>query len=89
MGQFKPVYEEFGTESYNYQGSYWNAPLEFDYLNVKPESKALYLFHMTLGHHGVFSLTPIVLFCLLGGAPLAGRSARGAQPGPRPRSRSS
>ena len=33
FGQFKPVYEEFGTKSYNYEGSYWNTPLEFDWFN--------------------------------------------------------
>ena len=40
FGQFKPVYEEFGTKSYNYEGSYWNTPLEFDWFNLHPESKA-------------------------------------------------
>ncbi len=34
FGQFKPVYEEFGTKSYNYEGSYWNTPLEFDWFNA-------------------------------------------------------
>ena len=66
MGQFTPAYEEFGTRAYTYEGSYWNTPLEFDYFNKFPESKGVYLFHMTLGHHGVLSLTPIVLFSLLG-----------------------
>jgi hypothetical protein len=66
FGQFKPVYEEFGTKSYLYYGSYWSTPLEMDYFNVKPESYGVYLFHMTLGHHGVFSLTPIFLFSILG-----------------------
>lgn len=77
FGQFKPVYEEFGTKSYNYEGSYWNTPLEFDWFNgsttlpdgrVVPhqEPYGVYLFHMTFGHHGVFSLTPIVLFALVG-----------------------
>jgi hypothetical protein len=66
FGQFRPVYEEFGTSSYNYEGSYWNTPLEFDALNLQPEPYGVYLFHMTLGHHGVFSLTPIVLFALYG-----------------------
>ena len=82
MGQLKPVYEEFGTESYNYEGSYWNTPLEFDYFNKFPETKAVYLFHMTLGHHGIFSLTPIFLFSayamirnLFGRRPLRGISA--------------
>jgi len=66
FGQFKPVYEEFGTKSYQYEGSYWNTPLEMDWFNLHPEPKGTYLFHMTLGHHGVFSLTPIFLFSLLG-----------------------
>lgn len=68
FGQFRPVYEEFGTKSYEYQGSYWTTPLELDRLNLPSdrESYPVYLFHMTLGHHGVFSLTPIFLFSLLG-----------------------
>ena len=66
FGQFKPVYEEFGTKSYQYQGSYWNTPLHMDWFNQHPEPKPLYLFHMTLGHHGVYSLTPLFLFATLG-----------------------
>jgi hypothetical protein len=66
FGQFTPVYEEFGTKSYTYEGSYWNAPLEFDYLNVEPEPGGVYLLHMTFGHHGIFSLTPLVLLSLWG-----------------------
>jgi hypothetical protein len=65
FGQFKPVYEEFGTKSYNY-GGYWNTPLEMDWFNINPEPPEVYLFHMTLGHHGVFSLSPIFLFSLYG-----------------------
>lgn len=66
FGQFTPVYEEFGTKSYEYYGSYWTTPLEMDWYNKHPEPKGVYLFHMTFGHHGVFSLTPIFLFALLG-----------------------
>jgi len=77
FGQFKPVYEEFGTKSYTYEGSYWNTPLEFDWFSASTKSAdgkltpnqepyEVYLFHMTLGHHGVFSLSPIFLFSLLG-----------------------
>jgi hypothetical protein len=66
FGQFRPVYEEFGTKSYLYYGSYWSTPLEMDYFNAEPESYGVYLFHMTLGHHGVFSLTPVFLFSMLG-----------------------
>ncbi len=64
FGQFRPVYEEFGTKSYEYAGSYWTTPLELDWLNRRPEPVGVYLFHMTFGHHGVFSLTPLVLFAL-------------------------
>jgi hypothetical protein len=66
FGQFRPVYEEFGTKSYEYYGSYWTTPLEMDWYNKHPEPYAVYLFHMTLGHHGVFSLTPIFLFSIYG-----------------------
>ena len=66
FGQFRPVYEEFGTKSYEYYGSYWTTPLEMDYFNKVPEPYKVYLFHMTLGHHGVFSLSPIFLFSMIG-----------------------
>ena len=62
LGTFKPVYSEFGSPAYNYAGSYWNTPLEFDWFDQHPEPTAVYVFHMLLGHHGVFSLTPIFLF---------------------------
>ena len=65
FGQFKLVYEEFGTKSYTYEGSYWNTPLEFDWFNKNPEPTWVYLFHMTLGHHGIFSLTPVFLFSIV------------------------
>jgi hypothetical protein len=73
FGQFKPVYEEFGTKSYNYEGSPWNTPLEMDWFNAHPEPKPMYLFHMVLGHHGVLSLSPIFLFSALGMLRLLGR----------------
>ncbi|WZP00607.1 hypothetical protein EP7_002256 [Isosphaeraceae bacterium EP7] len=87
FGQFTPVYEEFGTKSYTYEGSYWNTPLEFDWFNAsttKPdgtvvpnqEPHGVYLFHMTLGHHGVFSLTPIFLFSIFGAAAQVVRRGR-------------
>ena len=37
--------------------------MEMDALD---EPKPVYLFHMILGHHGVFSLTPIFLFSAYG-----------------------
>jgi hypothetical protein len=76
FGQFRPVYEEFGTKSYTYQGSYWNTPLEMDWFNLHPEPKGVYLFHMTFGHHGIFSLSPILLFSLFGALKLAAGRGR-------------
>ena len=66
MGRVTPVYSEFGTETYEYEGSYWNTPLEFDWFNAHPEPKSVYVFHMLLGHHGLISLTPIFLFSAVG-----------------------
>ena len=62
FGEFKLAYEAFGTDEYLYEGSIWKTPLDLDAFNEHPEPYATYLFHMTLGHHGVFSLTPIFLF---------------------------
>ncbi|MGC8640103.1 MAG: hypothetical protein ACP5XB_09540, partial [Isosphaeraceae bacterium] len=86
LGELKLVYTEFGTESYLWEGSLWKTPLELDALNlpwfdpaeaarrgITGESYGLYLFHMTLGHHGFWSLTPIFFFCLVGMIPLLGR----------------
>jgi hypothetical protein len=79
FGQFKLAYEDFGTEAYLFEGSLWKTPLELDALNVPwldpeeaarrgivGESYGLYLFHMTFGHHGFWSLTPIFLFSAAG-----------------------
>ena len=89
LGELKLVYTEFGTESYLWEGSLWKTPLELDALNlpwfdpqeaarrgIAGESHGLYLFHMTLGHHGFWSLTPIFFFSLGGiGTAAAPRSA--------------
>jgi hypothetical protein len=59
-------YESFGSKEYSYEGSIWDTPLELDAFNKTPEPYWVYLFHMTLGHHGVFSLTPIFLLSAWG-----------------------
>ncbi|MDG3003781.1 hypothetical protein [Paludisphaera mucosa] len=79
FGKFKLAYEEFGTDAYEFEGSLWKTPLELDALNLpwtKPEeaarrgivgeSYAKYLLHMTLGHHGFWSLSPIFLVAAIG-----------------------
>lgn len=61
------VYSRFDEEGpdapYRYPGSYWISPLEIDALN---EPKWLYAFHLLLGHHGIFSLTPVFLYSVWG-----------------------
>jgi hypothetical protein len=46
----------------HYEGSYWNAPEGID--NIQ-EPKLIYLFHLLLGGHGFFSLTPILCFSVV------------------------
>ncbi len=67
FGEIKLAYESFGGEEYLYEGSFWKTPLELDAFNEAPEPHAIYLFHMTFGHHGFFSLTPLFLFGIWGG----------------------
>ena len=70
FGELKVAYESFGSDEYLYEGSLWKTPLDLDAFNDHPEPYAVYFFHMTLGHHGVFSLTPIFLFSAWGAARL-------------------
>jgi hypothetical protein len=48
---------------YRYPGSYWLSPLGADALD---EPVWVYAFHLTLGHHGIFSLTPVFLYAFWG-----------------------
>lgn len=79
FGEFKLAYEEFGTDAYKFEGSLWKTPLELDALNlpwtdpeeavrrgIVGESYARYLFHMTFGHHGFWSSTPVFLVAAFG-----------------------
>jgi hypothetical protein len=63
-GGFTPFYVEFGTPAYEYENSYWLHPLEMDWFDKNPEPHWLYLLHLTIGHHGLFSLTPIFLLAI-------------------------
>lgn len=58
VGGLLPFYASFGKEYYNYEGSYWLKPKGMD-ANV--QAPWLYLIHCTIGHHGIFSLTPLFL----------------------------
>ncbi len=77
LGSLIPAYAEFGGEAYEYTGSYWTTPLDLDYFDKHPEPRAVYLTHMLVGHHGIFSLSPIFLFAFAGiGARMGRRSDR-------------
>jgi hypothetical protein len=51
---------------YDYEGTYWT-PDRLRGVDRGEPSRWAYLFHATLGHHGVFSVTPIWLLALAGG----------------------
>ncbi|CAN5434981.1 hypothetical protein BH10PLA2_BH10PLA2_06750 [soil metagenome] len=70
LGEWKPAYEKFGTPWYEYAGSHWRVQagevksgIDFDYMR---ESKLMYTFHLLVGHHGLFLLSPIFLLSLPG-----------------------
>lgn len=69
IGQYRPAYGEFGGKFYEYEGSHWNPePAKqtgIDWAGTK-ESREVYAFHMLLGHHGLFSLTPIFILGVVG-----------------------
>lgn len=73
-GHYKIMYAEFGQPGggYDYVGSYWRNPKGLDALH---EPAPVYLMNITVGHHGFFSLMPILAIAFLGmGAQLAYRS---------------
>ncbi|QDU64388.1 hypothetical protein Pan216_52780 [Planctomycetes bacterium Pan216] len=53
---------------YDYSGSYWTSSAKsgIDALNDHPEHLVVYFLNMTIGHHGIFSLTPIWIFSAWG-----------------------
>lgn len=61
-GTWKPFYLAYGTELYlwEHEGikSYWMTPRGMD---QSLDSPLAYFFHCVLGHHGIFSLTPVLL----------------------------
>jgi hypothetical protein len=63
IGTILPAYDKFGTPWYRYPGSHWLHPQGLD---ASTDSWPVYLFHLTLGHHGLFSLTPVLAVALAG-----------------------
>lgn len=68
VGSIVPAYLQ--RELYEFPGGYWSSTGNrsgIDALNDHPESYLVYFLHMTIGHHGIFSLTPIFLYSVIGG----------------------
>ena len=66
-GGWKPFYMYYGTEKYEFihngVPSYWMNPRGIDQAKDSPLT---YFLHCTIGHHGVFSLSPVWLLTLVG-----------------------
>jgi hypothetical protein len=62
-GGLLPYYFFFKTDYYQYEGSYWRNPVGID---AASDPKWFYLFNLTAGHHGIFSLSPVFLISLCG-----------------------
>ncbi|QVL32017.1 hypothetical protein KIH39_24805 [Telmatocola sphagniphila] len=69
ISEWQPIYAKFGGPWYEFAGSHWlklkqtPRPPGIDFAD---EPKTLYAFHLLVGHHGWFSLTPVFLLALLG-----------------------
>jgi hypothetical protein len=77
LGSLWPAYSEFGGPWYNYEGSHWaklGTPAAKG-IDFAAEPKSVYAFHLLLGHHGWFSLTPVWFVALAGLVGLSIRSA--------------
>ncbi len=65
-GGIKPFYAYYGTDKYEYvyRGipSHWTNPAGID---SNADSFPVYLMHCTIGHHGIFSLTPAILLSVV------------------------
>jgi hypothetical protein len=77
LGTVVPVYEKFDSPWYKFEGSHWSkvgTPAAKG-LDFNDEPTTVYAFHLSLGHHGWFSLTPIWFVALAGLVGMGIRSA--------------
>jgi len=68
-GDVLPAYAKFGGPWYEYPGSHWYqdpALPKKGGIDFAEEPLAIYAFHVLIGHHGLFSLTPIWLLSFAG-----------------------
>jgi hypothetical protein len=81
LGTFDPVYDKFGGPWYRYEGSHWSkvgTPAAKG-LDFNDEPTSVYAFHLLVGHHGWFSLTPVWLVALVGLVVMGIKSAPAVQ----------
>jgi hypothetical protein len=88
LGRFEPAYEHFGSAWYEFEGSHWKVdpnvvPHGIDWA-YRSEGRGAYAFHMLLGHHGLFSLTPVFLLTVAGIVYLLTRRGSPPTPGEEP-----
>lgn len=67
-----------GADWYDYEGSYWTK--EKTGVDAGEPSKVIYATHVLVGHHGLFSLTPIWCLSVVGVVLLAGRNRDSPMP---------
>ena len=71
LGEFSPAYSKFGGPWYEFPGSHWTKPppgviyhgIDWAWMH---ETRVEYAFHILIGHHGLFSLSPIWLLAVAG-----------------------
>jgi len=66
LGELMPAYEKFGGAWYNFDGSHWSkrGTALGRGIDFNDEPTRVYAFHLLVGHHGWFSLTPVYVLAL-------------------------
>ena len=70
IGRLTPAYGGFGGPEYSYAGSYWKLDTGEEKYGIdwawQKEPTAAYVLNVLVGHHGLFSLTPVFLLGVAG-----------------------
>jgi hypothetical protein len=68
IGEWMPAYGKIDSPWYRYEGSHWRVePGQVKWgIDFLTEPKRVYAFHLLFGHHGLFSLTPVLLLAVAG-----------------------
>ena len=65
IGDIVPAYSKVNSVWYKFEGGYWSMKAGIDNAAAS-ENKLTYAFHLLLGHHGLFSLSPIYILAMAG-----------------------